>query len=737
MKRPALKASTLPVHELDALASGTHHDPFAVLGAHTHGPGKYVIRCLVPGAQSIVLLAANGATLADCALVHSGGIFEALLTSESRPDYRLLLNFPQQTVTVADAYAFGCGFSEAEIDDLASGRRARAFELLGAHRVQMQSGAERVHGTRFALWAPNAKRVSVVGDFNGWDGRRHAMRMLHRAGVWEIFIPHVGVGDCYKFELLDRNGHLLPLKADPYARAAELRPQTASKVVDLLPKAAGLSKREALNQREAPISVYEVHAGSWRSRDNGEFLNWRELAEVLPTYAKDMGFTHIELMPISEFPFDGSWGYQTLGMFAPSARFGTQEDFAHFVARCHALELGVIVDWVPAHFPTDAHGLSNFDGTALYEYADPREGFHKDWNTAIYNFGRNEVRQFLVASALYWIERFNVDGLRVDAVASMLYRDYSRNAGEWIPNQFGGRENLEAISLFKAINECLGNELPGCLTVAEESTAFPGVSRPTYAGGLGFHYKWNMGWMNDTLRYIAEDPIHRKYHHDLLTFGLVYGFSENYMLPISHDEVVHGKGSLWQKMPGDEWQKFANVRAYLSFMWAHPGKKLLFMGQEFAQREEWNYQQGLPWYITDYPEHAGVQNMVRDLNRHYRNERALHQLDCEPTGFQWLALNDRDTSVLAFARFDRDGNCIIAVFNFTPVVRENYRIALPDSVGALEEIFNSDSSHYGGSNVGNGMQHRHAENVAHQGSARSACVNIGPLAAMYFRAHRQ
>ncbi len=736
MKRPALKASTLPAHELDALAKGTHHDPFAVLGAHELSAGEFVVRCVVPGAQSVSLVEANGTKLADCTLVHSSGVFEARIKRKTRPDYRLHLSFPQQSIHVVDAYCFGCSFSESEIDNLASGRRARAFELLGAHPMALELGGAQVAGTRFALWAPNAKRVSVVGDFNAWDGRRHTMRMLHRAGVWEIFVPHVGVGDCYKFELLDRHGHLLPLKADPYARAAELRPQTASKVVDLLPKAKGLSTRAALNQRDVAVSIYEVHAGSWRSRNNGEFLNWRELADVLPAYAKDMGFTHIELMPISEFPFDGSWGYQTLGMFAPSARFGTQEDFAFFVARCHALELGVIVDWVPAHFPTDAHGLSNFDGTALYEYADPREGFHKDWNTAIYNFGRNEVRQFLVASALYWIERFNVDGLRVDAVASMLYRDYSRSAGEWIPNQYGGRENLEAISLFKAINECLGIELPGSFTAAEESTAFPGVSHPTYSGGLGFHYKWNMGWMNDTLRYIAEDPIHRKYHHDLLTFGLVYGFSENYVLPISHDEVVHGKGSLWQKMPGDDWQKFANVRAYLSFMWAHPGKKLLFMGQEFAQREEWNYQHGLPWYVTEYPEHRGIQNLVRDLNRHYRTERSMHQLDCEPAGFQWLALNDRDTSVLAFARFDRDGNCIVAVFNFTPVVRADYRIALPDSIGALEEIFNSDSSHYGGSNVGNGPLHRYAENVTHQDRARSICVTIGPLAAAFFRAHR-
>ncbi|WP_428506992.1 1,4-alpha-glucan branching protein GlgB [Roseateles sp.] len=599
--------------------------------------------------------------------------------------------------------------SAQDLTLLARGEHPRPQELLGAHVGRLG----RKHGVRFAVWAPNASRVSVVGSFNSWDGEADPLVKDEASGVWQGFATVARVGDLYKFEIHDRAGQLLPLKADPFARAAELRPATASIVAPALPvlkTRPRLSPERAMaNARQAPVAIYEVHAASWR-RGTGAFPSWDELAEQLPAYAASLGFTHIELMPISEHPFDGSWGYQTLGLFAPSARFGPPEGFARFVEACHAQGLGLLLDWVPAHFPMDPHGLAKFDGTALFEYADPREGFHRDWNTAIYNFGRYEVRQFLAGNALYWMERWGVDGLRVDAVASMLYRDYSRPAGEWLPNVDGGRENLEAISLFKRINELLGQEALGAITVAEESTSFPGVSAPTYAGGLGFHYKWNMGWMNDCLRYMQEDPIHRRWHHDKLTFGLVYAFSENFVLPISHDEVVHGKGSMLGKMPGDAWQKFANLRAFYGFMWGHPGKKLLFMGQEFAQASEWNHDAELPWHLLDDAQghHAGMQRLVRDLNLLYRREPALHQLDCEARGFEWLQAEDREQSVLAWARHEEseegERRTVLVVCNFTPVPRPGYRLALPPALaagGPWRELLNTDSAHYGGSNLGN------------------------------------
>ncbi len=582
---------------------------------------------------------------------------------------------------------------DSELALLAQGQHPRPWTVLGA---QTQARG----GVRFAVWAPNARRASVVGSFNDWDGRKHPMNKDWGSGIWQVFIPEAARGDLYKFELEDEGGHLLPLKADPYARAAELRPETASIVAAPMKPRALPAARAAANERQAPISIYEVHAASWKKPD-GRFATWDELAAELPSYVSGLGFTHLQLMPISEHPFDGSWGYQTLGLYAPSARFGPPEGFARFVAACHVAGIGLLLDWVPAHFPVDAHGLAKFDGTHLYEYADPREGFHRDWNTLIYNFGRYEVRQFLAGSALYWIETFGVDGLRVDAVASMLYRDYSRNAGEWIPNAHGGRENLEAISLFRLVNEQIGTEVPGAITVAEESTSFPGVSAPTYAGGLGFHYKWNMGWMNDTLRYIHEDPIHRRWHHDKLTFGLVYAFSENFVLPISHDEVVHGKGSMLDKMPGDDWQKFANLRAYYGFMWGHPGKKLLFMGQELGQRGDWRFAEELPWGLLNDERHRGVQNLIRDLNALYRRESALHRLDCMAAGFEWLVQNDAANSVLAWARRDDAGNAIIVVCNFTPVPREGYKVPAPAGFKAWRETLNTDSSHYGGSNLGN------------------------------------
>jgi 1,4-alpha-glucan branching enzyme len=687
--------------DIAALLGARHPDPFAVLGMHADTSGALWIRALLPGAVRVELLdAATGRSLVELASRHPDGFFEACVPRRrKRFDYRLRIAWHSGELSVlADAYAFGLLIPEETLIAYAEGRHLRPAEFLGAHPMVIAG----VEGVRFAVWAPNARRVSVVGDFNQWDGRRHPMRLRHTAGVWEIFIPHVAVGDRYQFELLGADGTLLPTKADPCGFAAELRPGRASRVA-LPPARRALPAGRALaNRRDAPIAVYEVHAGSWRRRADGGFLDWIELAATLPAYAADLGFTHIELLPVAEHPFDGSWGYQPIGLYAPSARFGDPAAFATFVEACHAHGLGVIVDWVPAHFPTDAHGLARFDGTALYEYADPREGVHRDWNTLIPNFGRTEVRAHLIGSALHWLEHYGIDGLRVDAVASMLYRDYSRPPGEWVPNVHGGRENLEAIALLRTLNEVVGADCPGAITIAEESTAFPGVSAPTFAGGLGFHYKWNMGWMNDTLRYIGEDPVHRRWHHDRITFGLVYAFSENYVLPISHDEVVHGKRSLLGKMPGDDWQRFANLRAYLGFQWGHPGKKLLFMGQEFGQPGEWRHDEALPWALLADERHAGVQRWVRDLNRLYRERPALHRLDCAADGFSWLVLDDCEQSVFAFARFDGRGEVALIVCNFTPVPRWGYRLPVPAGPAAWREALNSDSRYYGGSDLGNG-----------------------------------
>lgn len=690
--------------QTQALLEARHGDPFAVLGLHLDADdGRLWMRALLPSAAGVMLLEAASGRLVASLPHRAGGLFEAPLPRRrKRFDYRLQVRWDDGLEErYADAYAFGPLLAEADLQLLARGEHPRPYTVLGAHPLQLGD----VAGVRFAVWAPHARRVSVVGSFNNWDGRRHVMRRHAEAGVWEIFIPHVAAGDRYKYELLGPDGRLLPLKADPFAFAAELRPETASLVAALPPLQTLPAARAAANRRDAPISIYEVHAASWR-RPDGRFPSWDELAASLPAYAAELGFTHIELLPISEYPFDGSWGYQCLGLFAPSARFGSPEGFARFVTACHAAGLGLLLDWVPAHFPMDAHGLAQFDGTALYEYADPREGLHRDWNTLIYDFGRPQVRQFLVGSALFWAERWGVDGLRVDAVASMLYRDYSRPAGEWLPNVQGGRENFEAIALLRQLNERLGAEQPGAVSVAEESTAFPQVSAPVDAGGLGFHYKWNMGWMNDTLAYMREDPIHRRWHHDKLTFGLVYAFSENFVLPLSHDEVVHGKGSLLGKMLGDpndpaQWQRYANLRAYYGFMWGHPGKKLLFMGQEFAQPGEWNHDAELPWALLDDARHAGVQRLLRDLNRLYRSQPALHRLDCEPAGFQWLQAEDREQSVLAWARHDGQGGCVLVVCNFTPVPRPGYRLPTPAGASAWREVLNTDSAHYGGSNLGN------------------------------------
>ncbi|WP_082497788.1 1,4-alpha-glucan branching protein GlgB [Pseudorhodoferax sp. Leaf267] len=612
---------------------------------------------------------------------------------------------------------------------LAEGTHLRPYEVLGAHPARHQG----TDGTRFAVWAPNARRVSVVGDFNAWDGRANPMRQRPGAGLWELFVPGVAEGALYKYELEAADGTLLPLKADPYALAAQLRPSTASVVAALPDHVPASEERRAANAHDAPVSIYEVHLASWRRKpeDGDRWLSWDELASELIPYARDLGFTHLELLPISEHPFDGSWGYQPIGLYAPTSRFGDAAGFRRFVSAAHAQGIGVLLDWVPAHFPTDAHGLAQFDGTALYEHADPREGFHQDWNTLIYNFGRTEVRNFLVGNALYWMERHGVDGLRVDAVASMLYRDYSRKHGEWVPNRHGGRENLEAIGFLQRMNEVVGGARPEAITLAEESTSFPGVSRPTSSGGLGFHYKWNMGWMHDTLRYFARDPIHRVHHHAELHFSLVYAFTEHFVLPFSHDEVVHGKGSMLQKMPGDRWQQFANLRACYGYMWGHPGKKLLFMGCEFAQAREWNHAQSLDWHLLKDPLHAGMQQLVRDLNRVLRHYPALHQRDSEPGGFEWLQADDARNSVLAFARRGREeGQLMVVVCNLTPQLHGSYRLGVPRP-GRYHERLNTDSSYYGGSNAGTPWGVAGTEPIPAHGRTHSVLLTLPPLATVF------
>jgi 1,4-alpha-glucan branching enzyme len=710
---------------IETLRLGRHGDPFSVLGPHRGPDGGWRVRAFLPGARDAAAVSAVG--VSPLTLLHADGVFEG--TVPSAAPYRLQVRWADGSdSTIDDPYRFGAVLGDMDVWLLAEGSHLRPYEILGAHPRQMDG----VDGTSFAVWAPNASRVSVVGDFNFWDGRRHPMRLRRECGVWEIFLPGVGLGARYKFELLARDGRLLPQKADPYARESELRPGTASVVALMMPVVAPSPARQRANALDAPMSIYEVHLGSWRRKpeEADRWLNWDELADTLVPYAADMGFTHLELLPISEHPFDGSWGYQTLGMYSVTARFGSVEGFGRFMQRAHAAGLGVLLDWVPAHFPSDAHGLAEFDGTHLYEYADRREGFHNDWNTLIYNFGRTEVRNFLVGSALYWLERFDVDGLRVDAVASMLYRDYSRKAGEWIPNVHGGRENLEAIAFVKRTNEVVGGERPQAITLAEESTAFPAVSRPTWAGGLGFHYKWNMGWMHDTLQYMQRDPIHRPYHHGEMSFGLVYAFNENFVLPLSHDEVVHGKGSLLAKMPGDAWQQFANLRAYYGFMWGHPGKKLIFMGCEFAQGREWNHDASLDWHLLEHPAHAGVQRLLRDLNQLYRASPALYTQDFSGDGFEWIDHDDARSSCFSFVRKGSEGSMMLVLCNFAPVVHHGMRLGVP-AAGLWRERLNTDSAFYGGSNVGTPLGAAATEPVASHGRAQSIVVTLPPLATVF------
>jgi 1,4-alpha-glucan branching enzyme len=703
------------------LMQGDHGDPFSVLGMHSD-EGGLVVRALLPGATSVELLE-GGRRVASLERIAGSDVFAATLRGRRQPfPYRLRVDWGTQRQEMDDPYRFPPVLGDMDIWLLAEGTHYRPYEKLGAHLAELEG----VAGVNFAVWAPNARRVSVVGNFNNWDGRRHAMRKRGASGMWEIFIPGLAAGDLYKFEIKTQAGDLL-LKADPFAFRAELRPGTASIVAGLMPVVPSSEARRRANGLTAPLSIYEVHLGSWRRvpGDGNRWLSYRELAAQLIPYVKDLGFTHIELLPVSEHPFDGSWGYQPIGLYAPTSRFGSPEDFRYFVETAHANGIGVLLDWVPGHFPSDAHGLAHFDGSCLYEHADPREGFHQDWNTLIYNYGRKEVLNYLVGNALYWIERFGIDGLRVDAVASMLYRDYSRKEGEWIPNQFGGRENLEAIDFLRTLNQIVCVERPEAIMIAEESTSFPQVSRPLEMGGLGFHYKWNLGWMNDTLRYMQEDPIHRRYHHDKITFGLAYAFSENFILPLSHDEVVHGKRSILGRMPGDEWQRFANLRAYYGFMWGHPGKKLLFMGCEFGQHVEWNVDRSLDWHLLDTPPHAGVQRLVRDLNAVQRHFPALHQLDFDERGFEWITNEDRENSVFSFVRKAENGDAVLVVCNFTPVPRHGYRIGVPQP-GRYREIMNTDGAVYGGSGVGNGLLQ--GEPVPAHGRACSISLSVPPLA---------
>ena len=623
---------------------------------------------------------------------------------------------------------------EGDLYLFGEGNHHYLYEKLGAHPIELES----VGGVSFAVWAPGASRVSVVGGFNNWDGRRHVMRKHPGIGVWEIFIPGIGEGEAYKYELKGPNGELLPLKADPYGFLAEKLPGTSSVIHDPTryewQDDDWMQNREAHNALDAPMATYEVHLGSWRRHEDGTYLTYEELAEGLVSYVSEMGYTHVEFLPPTEYPFDGSWGYQPLGLYAPTSRFGTPDEFKHLVDAFHAAGIGVIIDWVPAHFPEDPHGLGFFDGTHLYEHADPRQGRHPDWGTLIFNYGRNEVRNYLTANALFWFREYHIDGLRVDAVASMLYLDYSREEGEWLPNERGSNENLEAIAFLQKMNELVYEHAPGAVTIAEESTAWPMVSRPVYMGGLGFGYKWNMGWMHDSLEYMQEDPLHRSYHHDKLTFSLVYSFNENFVLPLSHDEVVHGKGTLIGRMPGDEWQKFANLRAYYGFMYSHPGKQLLFMGGEIAQDREWNHDIGLDWNLLDQPPHAGVQSLIRDLNALYKDTPALYEVDFEPAGFEWIEGGDKANSVVSFLRRPsemREEDYAVVVCNFTPVVREDYRIGVPSS-GTYVEALNTDDGAYGGSGVNNGGPIE-AEEIPSHGQPYLLSLRLPPLATVILK----
>jgi 1,4-alpha-glucan branching enzyme len=715
-------------HEtLDRLVGGAHHDPHSILGAHSTGDGRTVVRTLRPEASVVSLRAGEKSTPME--RIHDGGIFAVVVPGDPT-DYRLEVTYgdPNQTWTVDDPYRWLPTLGEVDLHLIGEGRHEDLWQVLGAHVRTYDTPHGSVTGTSFAVWAPNARGVQVIGDFDYWSGRAQPMRALGASGVWELFVPDVGDGCRYKFRILGADSQWRE-KADPMAFHSETAPATASIVFTSQFQWADddwMKRRRETAWHSAPISVYEVHLGSWRAG-----LSYRQMADELVDYVKQTGFTHVEFLPVAEHPYAPSWGYQVTGFYAPTSRFGTPDDLRFLIDTLHRAGIGVIVDWVPGHFPKDAFALGRFDGTALYEHADPRRGEQLDWGTYVFDFGRREVRNFLVANAVYWLQEFHVDGLRVDAVASMLYLDYSRKEGEWLPNKYGGRENLEAVSFLQEMNATAYRRVPGAITIAEESTSWPGVTRATHLGGLGFGFKWNMGWMNDSLRYVEHEPIYRQYHHNEMTFSMVYAYSENYILPISHDEVVYGKGSVLGKMPGDRWQQLANVRTFYAFMWGHPGKQLLFMGSEFAQSAEWNDAQSLDWWLLEFAEHRGVQQLVTDLNRVYRANPALYSQDTSPAGFHWIDANDSTGNIFSFLRFGDDGSVIAVISNFSPMPQMSYRVGLPRP-GRWDEVLNTDAGDYGGSGVGNfgGVE---ASAESYHGQAASATVAVPPLGTVYLR----
>jgi 1,4-alpha-glucan branching enzyme len=706
---PVPAVATVEGDAFDRLIGGAHHDPHGLLGAHATADGRTVIRTF------------------ELERLHPGGVFGAVIDGVPS-DYRLDVTYGEQTYSVDDPYRWLPTLGEVDLHLIGEGRHERLWDVLGAHERIYDTPQGPVSGTSFAVWAPNARGVRVAGDFDYWSGRAYPMRSLGSSGVWELFVPGVGKWSRYKFEIMGADS-VWRQKADPMAFATEAPPATASMVFTSgyeWGDAEWLAARAGTPWHASPMSIYEVHLGSWR-----QGLSYSQLADELVSHVLATGFTHVELLPVAEHPFGGSWGYQVSSYYAPSARFGHPDDFRYLVDQLHQAGIGVIVDWVPAHFPKDEWALARFDGTALYEHADPRRGEQPDWGTLVFDFGRREVRNFLVANALFWLEEFHIDGLRVDAVASMLYLDYSRKDGEWMPNVYGGRENLDAVSFLQEVNANVYKRVPGAVTIAEESTAWPGVTRPTHLGGLGFGFKWNMGWMHDTLGYVAREPIHRQYHHHEMTFSMVYAYSENYILPISHDEVVHGKGSVLGKIPGDRWQELATLRTLYTYMWAHPGKQLLFMGQEFGQGAEWSEARSLDWWLLDGPEHRGVQRLVSDLNRIYRETNALWSQDTDPVGFHWIDANDAMGNVYSFLRFGTDGSIVACVANFSPVPHERYQLGLPN-VGRWEEVVNTDAEVYFGSGVGNFGSVEASEQPWH-GQPASATLRIPPLGAIWLR----
>jgi 1,4-alpha-glucan branching enzyme len=732
--------TNVSLNSVGALVEGRHNNPFEILGPHEvehRGEQAIAVRAFMPHSSQVWVVDSAHDAPVPMRRIHPAGLYEAICPvpqNQQQRRYRLrVANQNGSVTTMHDPYAFESLLTSYDLYLFGEGTHLDAYKRFGAQMREVDG----VHGVNFSVWAPNATSVSVVGDFNSWDARRHTMRKLVPSGVWELFIPEIGAGETYKFRIKLPSGEVID-KSDPFGFAAELPPKSASMVADLSQYGwndkVWMDERRSTNVLERPVSAYEVHLGSWRkdnTRHHG-WMNYRELAHDLVEYCQKMGYTHLELLPVSEHPFSGSWGYQTVGYFAVTSRHGTPEDFMYFVDHCHQNDIGVILDWVPAHFPKDAHVLRQFDGTALYEHEDPRQGEHPDWGTLIFNYGRNEVRNFLLSNALFWLDEYHIDGLRVDAVASMLYLDYSREDGEWVPNIHGGRENLEAIDFVKKFNEEVHGKHPGVMTIAEESTAWGGVSRPTYSGGLGFTFKWNMGWMNDTLRFMKREPIHRRHHHNELTFSLIYAFTENFTLPLSHDEIVHGKGSLVDQMPGDLWQKFANLRLLYSYMWTHPGKKLLFMGSEFGQWNEWNHDAELQWDLLQWDTHRGLQKLVGDLNALYRREPSLYEVEFENAGFQWVECNAADDSVLIYMRKAKDPrDFLIVCLNFTPVVRGGFRIGVPYP-GAYREVLNSDSEYYGGTNVGNNDR-LHAKPIAFHGQPQSLSATLPPLGALVLK----